>query len=734
MKQNLFKTKKKYNPILISLLFLFSIQANVLYKDIANKNLITIVSEQSIDSVRLLFNLPDIVYENGKYSVTGVSDANIENGAPDIPLIEGLVRIENIGEVNIEILSVTSKNITGPMPQAHQLPPSQSGLIAPEKYDLKAFEFIKNAKPVFLKSVEVIGDYRVARVAFSPVRYNSDGVFQIITTAEVLVTTSKNRSDSDLKRGGGRLDKKYAPFYEKILNVDQGEVKRQGDDIVPTYCFIGNSTTLDAVEELINWKIRKGLNVIIANTEDIGSSNSQIDDWIENTYQSVDGMMFVLLVGDEDVVASNSMNCPYSQVKAPSDNAYGVIGSGYNPTVHIGRLTTADKGIETHEYQAWKIVKYESEPEEGPWMVESETWGCSSPNGQPSASYWQSILEGAGINCNVELEANIGVAKGMTLVGHFNEGLTTFAMKGHGNDQSWTSANIGQSQVSSMSNGMRQTWINNIACLNSRFEYSYYICFAEAMMTTGTIEDPKGCIGMYSFTISSSGGIPTQASDGMLTAIYRGLFEKDMRHVGVAASYGTMSSGTTGDKKGSMVWGCPEMDIFYKYPLDSISVECQKPTPGSFLVETDVEGALVSVVTQEYEALASGYTDATGNVTLDLPDFSAPTYLTVTARNCVPVLREYDATSLSDNLTVDNYANTKILLKSDNLVINVSQDAPYGIKILDLKGRTLLNKTYNLKRGNSKLSLKDMVNSNQTIIVEIKTPENKKICKTLLVM
>lgn len=731
----MFLDSKKRDYFLHSLIVVICVasflQAKVIYKNDTVKNIAEVKSGTRIDSVKLLFTLPELLNEHGRYSINSISKNNIDNGSPDIPIVEKLIRVESKGEIKIKIISLTNKSIDSPYPKPFRLPVSQSGLIAPEKYDTAAYNFFKTTDPVYIKSIEVVGDYRVARVAFSPVRYNSEGVFQIIRSAEVLITTSNNSSESDFQRGVGRLEKRYAPFYKNILNVDGGDVRREGENIVPTYCFIGNDETLDAVEELINWKIRKGLNVIIANTSDIGSSYNQIDSWIESTYQTVDGLMFVLLVGDEDIIASNSMNCPYSQVKSPSDNAYGVIGSGYHPTVHVGRLTTADKGISVHEYQAWKIVKYESEPEEGPWMASAETWGCSSPNGQPSASYWQDILEGAGMSCNMELEA-YGAAKGMTLVGHFNEGLTTFSMKGHGNDQSWASASIGQSQVSSMSNGMKQPWINNIACLNSRFQYSYYTCFAEAMMTTGEIGNAKGCIGMYSYTISSSGGIPTQGSDGMLTAIYEGLLEEDMRHVGVAASYGTAASGTTGDKKGSMVWGCPEMDIYYKYPLDTISVECQKPVPGSFLVETDVEGALVSVVTQEYEALASGYTDANGDVTLDLPGFSAPTYLTVTARNCVPILKEYDATPLTNNLLSNKYSSPEISINNDNLVINISQEAKYNIRILDLKGRTLFNEIYNLKRGNTKLSLKDKISSNQTIIVEIKTPDNKKVCKSFL--
>lgn len=730
---NLPKNKSIRHPLISILMIIGSLQASIIYKDNTVKDIAFVKSGTRIDSIKVSFNLPELSNDDGKYSINGVANNNLENGAPHIPVVEKLIRVKNSGEVNVQIVTLSNKSLDSKVPRAYRLPLSQSGLVAPIKYDTSAFEFFKNTPPVYLKSLEIIGDYRVARIAYSPLRFNNTVTTGIVTKCEVLITTSDIRTENDFKRKNKIEESRFIPFYKDILNVDFDNVRQNSRQIIPTYCFIGSSETLEAVQELINWKIRKGLNVIIANTDDIGSSNTQIDSWIEETYQSVNGLMFVLLVGDEDIVASNRMNCPYSQVQSPSDNGYGVIGSGYHPTVHVGRLTTAGKGIGVHEYQAWKIVKYESEPEEGPWMTKSETWGCSSPNGQPSASYWQDILEGAGMDCNMELEA-YGAAKGMTLVGHFNEGLTTFAMKGHGNDQSWHSASIGQTQVSAMTNGMKQPWINNIACLNSRFQYSSYTCFAEAMMTTGTIGDAKGSIGMYSYTISSSGGSPTQGSDGMLTAIYESLFEDDVRHVGLAASYGTAASGTSGDKKGSMLWGCPEMDVFFKYPLDSIDIICEKPAPGYYSVLTDVAGALVSVVTKDFEPLASGYTDGTGSVTFNLPDFNTETYLTVTSRNCIPVLKEYDATSLNPNIIKNTYGVPQISLKNNNLLVKIADAGRYELNLIDIKGRTLFTKSCDINSGSLNLSLNQFVRGNQTIIVEIITPQNKKFRKPLLFM
>lgn len=609
----------------------------------------------------LEFNLPNLEVElapseefgrGSSYSIKGFSTDMLEPGKPHVPIIEKLIKVSGTGSLDLEILKKNSKTVSNVNVVPYQLPPSSGGEYAPYAIDKSIYEKGGEypSQCVLIKNVEVIGDFRFARVQFFPVSYDAcSNEVTITESVNFKIVVNNTQGRNELRRVSNNINKTFIPFYKDALNIDLDKVRSSARKSVPSYLFVGSTQTLEQVQDLINWKIRKGLNVTVANTSDIGSSVSQIDSYLEDFYNNAEGDLFVLLVGDEDVIASDKMQCQYSGVNCPSDNKYGVVGSGYTPSIHVGRITDGQIGLDAYKYQAWKIVEYESNPEEGEWMGKAMTWGCSSPNGQPTASYWKNQLEGAGLTCTMELEAS-GAKKAASLVEVFNSGLSTFSMKGHGNDQSWASAkigigNYGYAAVSTMDIGGRMCWVNNIACLNSRFEYSSYVCFAEQMMATGSIGNAQGCIGMYSYTVSSSGGSPTSGSDGMLTALYDGLFNQDMKHIGVAASYGTQSSGTSGDKQSSMIWGCPEMDLFFQYPLDELNVVNDDPAPGSFEVSTGVEEALVSVVTIDYEPLASGYTDASGNVTLNLPDFSGQVYLTVTARNCKPVLKTYDGTA-----------------------------------------------------------------------------------------
>lgn len=643
--------------------------------------------------------------------IDGSKDAQ-SPGAPDIPIIEKLVRVPNLGKVSIQIISQKSTPFESYEVGAYQLPLSHAGTRAPYAYNQELFsqeQFPQEC--VQLIAVERLGDIRIARIHYYPLRYypeakRSDLISEVIFTVKV----SSQRGENEIPKAK-KLQKKLRPFYKKVLNMGTPQVRAQ--DAVPTYLIIGNSETIAQVDELIKWKTQKGLTVMVKDVSEIGTTTSQIDSYIEQVHSECEGLLFVLLCGDENIIPSFQMSCPYSKVKSPSDNAYGVIGSGYNPSIYVGRITNGREDMSAYAYQAWKIVEHESNPEEGAWMTKAMTWGCSQPNGDPTASHWQNQLQDAGMTCSKELESQ-GAKKAAQLVNSFNAGLTTFSMKGHGNDQSWASAKIGlgygNAAVETMEIGGRFCWVNNIACLNSRFQYSSYTCFAEQMMAIGSIGDAKGCLGMYSFTVSSSGGSPTTASDGMLSALYEGLFEDDMRHVGLAAAYGTMSSGTSGDKESSMIWGCPETDIYFQYPLNTFTEPTSAPVPGKpFTIETGVAGALVSLVTKSYEPLAAGYTDALGDITLNLPDYEAATILTMTARNCKPLIKEYKKTSTishSPNLHKGAIYNCTLKQNEKTALLQFvsSKEQDVTLHLVDQRGRTLMKKSVRTVQGKNLIS------------------------------
>lgn len=648
------------------------------------------------------------------YSIPGVSTDVIQPGTPTLPIIEKLVRVPNRGRVTLTSIKGEKTLIGTGRVAPYQLPISHDGSRAPYAYNADVYACtMYPTEPVQLIAVERLGDIRVARLHYFPVQYNpQSGEIFATDQLEVTLSFTSERGQSEIVKEKP-LRKSQLPFYKDVLNM--GTVSTRASEAIPTYLFIGNSETLTQVASLINWKTQKGLQVITKEVSEIGSSSSQIDAFIESTYDEIEGNLFVLLCGDETIIPAFSMNCPYSQVKCPSDNAYGVVGSGYNPSVYVGRITHADQTMDAYGYQAWKIVEHESNPEEGAWMTKAMTWGCSQPNGEPTTSYWQKQLQAAGLSSSQELEA-YGAKKAAQLVAAFDAGLTTFSMKGHGNDQSWHSAKLGigygNASVSSMDIGKRFCWINNIACLNSRFQYSQYTCFAEQMMATGSIGDAKGCLGMYSFTVSSSGGSPTTASDGMLSAVYDALFEEDIRHVGMAAAYGTKASGTTGDKKSSMLWGCPETDIYFQYPLDEFTAPTEDPLPGkAYSISTGIPGALVSLVTESYEPLASAYTDANGDVTLELPEYKAATILTMTARNTKPLILEYEETGIlsagENHLSNGNNIHS-LQNRGSNVLLQLKglRSGRNIIRLIDNRGRIIFKEELQTSTGETSIKKK----------------------------
>ena len=313
--------------------------------------------------------------------------------------------------------------------------------------------------------MEILRDIRVAQVWFNPVRVNPvTGEVLIVKRARVQLTFTNETGMNELHRKYQGVTGSYIPFYKDVLNIGQNLLRNRNQQDVGCYLFLGTSQTLAAVEELINWKKRKGYDVNVAHVDTVGSSSSAIDSWIEDAYNNWDNPPeYLFIIGDEDDVP------PPSTGSYEADNKFGVIGSGNTPSIHVGRITVKDGDIDNLTYQAWKILKHEMEPYEGEWLTKGETWGCQSPNGEPTASKWAGILEDGGLTVNVELEAQ-GGAKGAELVGHFNEGLCTFGYKGHGYSASMSSAGLSVTTVQgNIDNGRMLTWINNIGCNCSNF-------------------------------------------------------------------------------------------------------------------------------------------------------------------------------------------------------------------------------------------------------------------------
>gem|GEM_PF-401498 len=616
---------------------------------------------QSSDSLIVFeFNLPQVRTERVEMRQFGTGCKVILDddrvilpnpGTPDIQAIWCMVQIPNTGNVALEYTVKESKRLLDYSVAPRQKQPP-IGSDEHYSYAFDAGVYATDAlHPKTISSViayTILREIRVATIGINPVRYNPvTGELNLITRVRITIRPAGGRGLNELSIVDKDYTPSFKPLYRNVLNFDHAGV-HAGRAKPGCYLFIGNQTTLDAVKDLINWKIRRGYDVhtAVTGSDSIPATTQGIDAWIEKVYGAWPNKPeYILLVGNEKVIPPRII---YPQGnKEPSDNIFGVIGtSGKIPSIHVGRITgnksaADDDDPAVLQYQAWKILMHEREPFEGDWFTKGETWGCKHMDGITIARAWAATMKKGlkEVPTGTDQDAD-NKTTADDVVKHFDAGVSLYGYVGHGITTEWYSLGFKTTHIQSLNNGRKLPWIASIACYVAAFNNRY--CFVENFMAEGSINNPKGALGMFAFSVVGNDMINSQIGN-----LLKAYFEQNLWHMGACATYGKQFPGDTlDDQDGSMVWGCPETDIYTINPLKKLTVTHPNQISGEFSVTVfdqtvPVKGAMVGVVTNTNKPLAGGFTDTTGIAKLPIAAVPAGTdsvYITVTCHNSKPYL------------------------------------------------------------------------------------------------
>lgn len=616
------------------LIITFAVSADVLYRSEEYSETAEYLGLDS-EGILVKFTLPALtaVNENigdfGSGTIMRVpgEGMGMPVGSPDLPVIRRMVLIPNTGAVNVEIVSAESSSLGIFNIPPFQEYPTRSGGPAPYRINEEVYSNsgFYPSQPVIVERISILRDIRVAWLQFSPVQYNPVTGETVITTDVTVRLIVDGTGENELQRESSGITRSFIPIYEKVLGFDGG-----GSDIIDgSYLVIGSEESIAHAQDLIDWKRQTGLKVVYGVVPDIGSTSSEIDAWIEDLFYSPSPPEWILIVGDDEVVPA------YYSSGTEADNQYGVIGSGYDPSIHVGRICGEMGSL---SYQCWKIESYENDPYEpvSSWFQHAISIGSTDfQDPWMSWRFFVIFMEHAmptTLYCNNTSYGGIPPTKAL-ITDEVNAGLSLLSYIGHGSHTSWGTTGFNNSDVAALSNGRRLPWVSSIACSNCEFDYGYP-CFGEAWMTEGSIAQPKGAIGFMGATMGS----PVGPTDSLELYQYRGYFEEELYHMGAAFDYGKIMAyyytGSSSNSDMHMIMGCPEFDIFTDTSplvhLDASHWENIQTGPFNVTVTaagSPVEGALVGIV-QDTVLLQSGYTDASGLATLEIS--TIPTFENVT--------------------------------------------------------------------------------------------------------
>lgn len=633
----------------VILLMVFAVSADVVYR---SPQPVETAEYLGMDSgILVRFNLPALYTVQGDLSGFGRGvyfrvpggGTGAEFGTPDVPVIRRMVQIPATGDISVEIVSAETSVLGNYTVIPFQPYQDRCGHQPPLKVnpDVYGTDAVFPVSPVSLHRIGILRDIRVAWLSFNPVQVNPvTGQTLVTTSVTVRLVSNGAPGQNELQRVSTGVSRSFLPYYAEVLGFQGGT-----DAIVDgSYLVIGAEEAVNLCQNLIQWKREKGYDVHIGYLEDIGNNSSALNSYIENAFNTWSNPPeWVLLLGDATGVPV------YWVGSIASDNQYGVIGTGVDPSIHVGRLC-ADTG--SLNYVSWKIWAHEIDPYEpsSSWFQYGVCLGSSDFTDPLQSWRHKQIMANDG-NMDVALYCPNPAYGGMyptvaNITEELNRGVSYFSYIGHGSRTSWGTTGFSNSNVHALNNNRRLPWISSIACVNSQFASGGSgDCFGEAWMKSGSIDQPRGAIGFMGASVNS----PVGPTDSLAIYQIRGYFQMDMHHMGQAFDYGKIKAyeftGNASNSNMHLIMGEPEHDIYHTTgPLVHLSASHPGTvSPGNFSVTVTAAGSPVNNamvgLCQETTVLASGRTNSSGQVTLNIPEVpgSSDVTLTVTAHNLYPL-------------------------------------------------------------------------------------------------
>ena len=428
----------------------------------------------------------------------------MEKGFPYIPKVRRNIIISDSARMDFKILQMQDTTIsTIPIaPSKGHLPrsvnPDSIPYIFDDFYQQDAWypeTNISIGEPFILK------DYRGLTIQYNPYQYNHiQRVLKIYTKIVVeLSAIGKDGSNrKDRKRGPIKLSPDLFQLYKRqfinfeILSERYTPILESGRLLVVVFDDFASD-----IEDFVEWKIRKGIPTITARyPTDTGNGTTNLQNYIQNLYDSDEGLNYIILVGDDGQIPT--LTGSHAQA-APSDPMYVKLeGNDDYPDAFISRIS-ATSSVEVLN-QTTKFINYERFPDTGTaaaWYHQGT--GIASDQGNPKDWERANDLRNELINYGYTLVDQIydPGATAADVTNALNGGRSIINYLGHGGSDNWVTTGFDNNDIDALNTTNDLPFIIDVACMNGNFTWATGDCFAERWLKTGTASSPRGAIGIY---------------------------------------------------------------------------------------------------------------------------------------------------------------------------------------------------------------------------------------------
>lgn len=353
-----------------------------------------------------------------------------------------------------------------------------------------------------IAQIEVLGvmnGVRLARLSICPIRYNpSADKIEHIKQVELEISFV-NPDMEKTNKAKGKLNKSFNQFLgNKVVNFN----KSTGASSFTTpmnrpfkMVILSSPIFREELQVFIQWKKEQGFEIVELYTDEIGSTETAIKNYLANLWESNDEPFadYLLICGDTGQVPTcEGVHMYYSNDSQPTDIYYAEYTGDMLPDVFYGRFSaTSASQMQKIIEKTIKYEKYGFENDEylnGVLLVGGKETSGNAPtcvNGHLNyvKQYFTAVdtaiyYNPSSANYTSEIKQKM------------NEGKAWINYSAHCDETGWANPSFDKTDVSAMSNTGKYSFFINNCCLSSRYNVSE--CFGEKLLRA----DNKGAIGV----------------------------------------------------------------------------------------------------------------------------------------------------------------------------------------------------------------------------------------------
>jgi len=604
------------------------------------------------------YSIENITIGNEKYLDIGIDSAGVtlEKGFPSLPILAKSLIIGHDSHMSIDILKANYTEFAGQIVPSkgilyRDINPADIPYTFDEIYTQDTFypsEIARLTDPYVMRELRGIA-FQLLPVAVNPAQQT----IRLYHQTTLKIYANGNDTDETVLSGPPSLiTRDFIEIYKNhFLNYRFHETRYPPIIEAGTLLVICYPDFMAATQPYLDWKMQKGIPTTMIASNLVGTTAAQIKTYISTYYEENPTLAFIQFVGDHPQIPSLIY-----QNNGAADPNFGMLVGGasdYYPDVLIGRFSA--QSIADVNTQVARTIHYERD------LTTDDNWipkamGVASNEGPGHHGEYDhqhaALIRTALLAYGYETVDAIYQPSGTNaqINNALNAGRSYINYTGHGDTDYWVFPGYYNSNVNALTNTNMLPFVISVACNNGKFNASQ-VCFAEAWMRA-TDDDglPTGAIATFMCSILQAWTPPMDTQDAIVD-----LLTGETKHTAgglVYSGQGAMLdiNNTASGREVMQTWnlfGDVTLVVRTKTPQD-LAIQPSRLMMGAttYTVEVGEEDALVSIYIPEEETIvASGYTDGSGTVTLDVSSIATrnvPVLLTVTWFNGVTFVVELD--------------------------------------------------------------------------------------------